>query len=496
MLTAICLAVAFCWLWFKASKIGKRPKGFPPGPPTIPLLGNLHLFPKEYAHHQLTAWSREFGDIYSLMLGPVVAVVISSAAASRELLDRRSASTVDRPPHFMAHEITGGLNLVLARYSEQWRLIRKAAHSMLTPQASDKYIPIQKAESVQLMYDILNKPERTWWHIRRYSSSVILSVLYGKRAPRYETKETMDFFHVQHLWEHVLEPGAHPPIDILPFLRYTPERWAPWKSLCREVRRLQRELYFGLLEECEQRVADGSADGQESFMDEVVRHRDDLGLTQEMAGYLGGVLVEGGSDTTSSFIQSLVLALGTFPEVQRQAQEEVDRIVGTRRMPTPEDYDRMPYVQALIKETHRFRPVAPLAIPHGCLVDETYRGYLIPRGCTIFYNIWGILHDPEIFDAPETFNPERYLRSEFGTKQGIDDTDFRHTLPFGAGRRICPGIHLANNSLIINAMNLVWGFNFKPLQEATKDPFDTYAYEKASGPWNADYMLNPLLREF
>jgi hypothetical protein len=101
---------------------------------------------------------------------------------------------------------------------------------------------------------------------------------------RYETKETTAFFHVQHLWGHVLEPGAHPPVDMLPFLKYIPERWAPWKSLCREVRRLQRELYFGLLEECEQRVASVSHGGQEAFMDGVVRRQAELGLTREMAG--------------------------------------------------------------------------------------------------------------------------------------------------------------------------------------------------------------------
>lgn len=82
-----------------------------------------------------------------------------------------------------------------------------------------------------------------------------------------------------------MEPGAHPPVDLLPFLRYVPERFAAWKSLCRETRRLQRALYFGLLDECVERARSGRHGGQEAFMDEVARRQDELGLTREMAGY-------------------------------------------------------------------------------------------------------------------------------------------------------------------------------------------------------------------
>lgn len=101
---------------------------------------------------------------------------------------------------------------------------------------------------------------------------------------RYETKETAAFFHVQHMYETILEPGATPPLDLLPFLKYVPERWASWKTLAREVRKEHHALYFGLLGECEARVASGRSDGQEAFMDEVVRRRTEFGLTREMAG--------------------------------------------------------------------------------------------------------------------------------------------------------------------------------------------------------------------
>jgi len=203
-------------------------------------------------------------------------------------------------------------------------------------------------------------------------------------------------------------------------------------------------------------------------------------MDREITGYLGGALIEGGSDTTSSFLQSLILALIAYPEAQRKAQEEIDLVVGEHRMPTLDDLDEMPYIRAMVLETHRFRPVAPLLIPHSPLSAEEYNGFIIPQGATIFVNAWGIFHDPELYDDPESFIPDRYLLTENGTKPGVDGSDLRPTLPFGVGRRICPGIHLAQNSININAMNLVWAFNFSTEPDAQGNPvkLDTFDYQK------------------
>ncbi|PBK75563.1 cytochrome P450 [Armillaria solidipes] len=464
------------WGAFILKKIGSRELGLPPGPPTVPLLGNLHIFPTEYAHYKFTEWARIYGDVYSLKVGPSTAIVITSAAAVKELMDKRSASTADRPPHHMADVVTGGLNMVLARYSDAWRVLRKNAHAMLTPKASLEHLPIQRAEAAQLMYDILQAPEAFYTHVRRYSNSTILSITYGKRCPRYESPEATLFFKAQHLWELVLEPGAHPPLDLLPFLRHLP---GAWKRLCKETRHLQRQLYFGLLDECQERLQHGQENG--CFMENILQNQELLGFNRELAGYLGGVLIEGGSDTTSSFLQSLILALVEFPEAQRKAQEEMNKVVGDQRLPTLDDFADLPYIQAVVKETHRFRPVAPVAVPHGMLAAEEYHGYMIPKGATIFVNTWGIFHDPDVYDEPEVFNPDRYLLTEHGTKPGVDDSAFRSTLAFGSGRRICPGMHLANNSLMLNTMNLIWAFQFSPAKDPVTGatlPIDIFDYEK------------------
>ncbi|KAK0469876.1 cytochrome P450 [Desarmillaria tabescens] len=494
--TSFYIFALFLWVVLRLKRIGSREPGLPPGPPTVPLLGNLHIFPAEYAHYRFTDWARIYGDIYSLKVGPGTVIVITSAAAVKELMDKRSASTADRPPNHMADVVAGGSNMVLSRYSDVWRVLRKNAHAVLTPKASLEHVPIQSAEATQLMYDILQTPEAFYTHVRRYSSSTILSITYGKRCLRYESPEATLFFKAQHLWELVLEPGAHPPVDLLPFLQHLP---GAWKSLCKEARRLQRQLYFGLLDECQARLQHGQENG--CFMEKVLQNQELLGLNRELAGYLGGVLIEGGSDTTSSFLQSLILALVAFPEAQRKAQEEMNKVVGDQRLPTLDDFADLPYIQAIIKEvclpsklptgrfphvpflwqTHRFRPVAPVAIPHGMLAAEEYRGYMIPKGATIFVNTWGIFHNPDVYDEPEVFNPDRYLLTEHGTKPGVDDSHFRSTLVFGSGRRICPGMHLANHSLMINTMNLIWAFQFSPTKDPVTSatlPVDIFAYEK------------------
>ncbi|KAL0563350.1 hypothetical protein V5O48_018719, partial [Marasmius crinis-equi] len=178
-----------------------------------------------------------------------------------------------------------------------------------------------------------------------------------------------------------------------------------------------------------------------------------------MTGYLGGALLEGGSDTTSQFLRTMILAMIIYSEVQQKAQAELDRVVGPDRLPTLEGFSSLPYVQAIIRETHRIRPVAPL-IPHASTDLEEYNGYLIPEGSIIFVNIWGIYHDPDIYNDPETFNPERYLQTENGTRPGVDGSDLRPNLQFGCGRRICPGIHLAQNSINLDTMRLLWAFTF------------------------------------
>jgi hypothetical protein len=160
-------------------------------------------------------------------------------------------------------------------------------------------------------------------------------------------------------------PGLYPPVDIFPILKYVPERWASWKSVCRNLRHKQLSFYTSLLDECRHRLSGGYHIGVDSFMDTVVKRQEELGLPDDMAAYesfflvistaqsinvmltrlLGAMLMEGGSDTTPSFLQSFVMMLVAFPDAQHKLHEEMDSVVGSDRVPRPDDFDKLVYLQ-------------------------------------------------------------------------------------------------------------------------------------------------------
>jgi len=365
--------------------------------------------------------------------------------------------------------------------------MRRCMREILTVQACRGHLSIQQAEATQLMYDFLIKPEEFYDSVRRFSASVILSVLYGKRAPQPTSSDVVDFFGVQHRWEHLMEPGAYAPVDLIPILKFVPERWASWKTEVKIVRHLQHKLYFGLLEQVEERMKEGMLNG--CWMGTVIEKASVFGLDRETIGQLGGTLFEGGSDTTSAFLQTLVLALVNFPEVQRLAQEEIDCVVGDGCAPMLDDIERLPYIQAVIKETHRWRPVAPLAIPHTSIEDVSYKGYVVPKGSVLFINNWGIFHDKDLFKEPSMFNPERWLKQDMASDRTYD-------LAFGCARRACPGVNLARNSININAMNFMWGFNFSKVKDPLKNQEKVYdlhdfAQGMLTSPNRFDCVITP-----
>ncbi|KIM35572.1 hypothetical protein M413DRAFT_32429 [Hebeloma cylindrosporum] len=447
---AAAFGVVFVWLALKLSRMGRREGFLPPGPPTTPILGNLLEIPKHGPHHQFKKWGSEYGEVFSLKIGNSTMIVLNSIDAVRHVREKNSAFSSDRPPsHFV--EIVEGLNndLVMARYSNKWRSLRRAAHEVLSPQACRMHLAIQQAEAIQLAYELLTEPKNFRDHVRRYSNSVIMSVVYGTRIPRTTTPVAVDFWEFQEKWIDLLAPTSHPPVDMIPILKKVPERFAPWKTICKEVRAGQQKIYTRLLDQVERRMARG--DGNGCSMEMVCARAKEWNLDSESLLYFGAVMIAAGSDTTSVFIQSLILFLQVHPEVQRKAQQEIDSVIGLDRMPVMDDIKRLPYVQAVIYENHRLRPVAPLSVPHAATEDIQYGNYVIPKGAVIFQNTWGIFHDEERFENHDVFNPDRFLGNPASAKI-IEYV-------FGGGRRVCAGVHLAKNSITLNTMHLLWGFN-------------------------------------
>ncbi|CAL1706578.1 unnamed protein product [Somion occarium] len=438
--------------------------GLPPGPPTLPLLGNLHVFPKTRAYLKFTEWAKVYGELYSLKAGPANVVILSSPRMVRECIDVKGAATASRPLLHVSELVSNNLEFSLIQYGPTWRSMRRAAHDILSQQACMRHLPIQHAEASQLTFDFLESPELFYTHIYRYTASVIVSVVYGIHCPRYHDSLVDELRQITREFQQLITPGGTPPIDIVPILKHLPERVAPWKARCRHLRARQLKLLLSLLDTCENRRKTDKRNG--CFMEYILDNQDRYNLDREQTAAFGGSVIEAGIDTTAMFLQFFVACMIAYPEVQARARKDIDDVIGLNRTPQQDDIENLPYLRALINEIHRFCPIAPMGIPHASTADERIGDYMIPKGTTIVINIWGLYRNEEYFEDPDVFNPERYLQSPYGMKPGVNLTGLRSDYMFGGGRRICPGMHLAFNSITLNTMNLLWAFEFN----TAKDP--------------------------
>ena len=156
-----------------------------------------------------------------------------------------------------------------------------------------------------------------------------------------------------------------------------------------------------------------------------------------------------------------------FPEVQRKAQEAIDNVVGAERLPETNDYPQLPYILSCIKETTRWMPVAILGFPHAVMEDDEYLGYRIPKGTGIIQNVYAIHMDPMRYPEPKRFNPDRYKDDAQGLADAATNPDpaKRGSFVFGAGRRICQGMHIAETSLFLAMSRILWAFDIVPAKD-------------------------------
>ncbi|KAG9015639.1 hypothetical protein FRB90_004646 [Tulasnella sp. 427] len=440
-------------------RIGRRQADLPPGPPTKPVVGNLPDFPLTEPHLRFSEWAKQYGEIFSLKIANGTIVVLNTPQAVRYVLDTKNALTADRPDFFVINYVTGNLHLGFIKYGPTWRTLRKAATEILNVKACTRHLPIQYAESAQLLYDFVMEPEEHYTLCHRYASSVVMSVVFGQRIPQMSSQLAKGLAQNSSDLDYLVKPGNTPPIDLIPAFKYVPERWAKWKTFCNESRDRLRDYYAAVVSGCETRLQNGKGNG--CFIETLLERQKELEMTREMIASLGEALVEPGSDSTKVYLQNMILLLLTHPEVQMKAQEELDRVVGIDRLPTLDDMKDLPYIKAVQEEVNRLRPFGPLGLPHSASEDFMCNNYRIPKDSTIFINVWAIYHDENLFDEPNAFNPDRFLSNPLGVKAGVDPKEVANVkdLVFGAGRRVCPGMHLGKSSMVLNTARILWGFD-------------------------------------
>ncbi|ESK84421.1 cytochrome p450 [Moniliophthora roreri MCA 2997] len=340
-----------------------------------------------------------------------------------------------------------------------WRSMRRAAHEALNIRASTQYYPIQMREGIKLAMNMLDSPEKHPDHIERFVALEVASVIYNDSS--HERISELSIF-LRHTLDSIL-PGRYA-ANHVPILEYLPDFMSKWrrdaKAICRVYTDKFLSYFLPIKEATLQKQETGS-----SFCSMLAETQEQHGLDDVESSWLAAVTYLAAYETTESTFNWLILAMIAFPEAQRKAQDELDRVIGRERIPTLDDMDSLPYMCAVVKEVMRWRPAPPMGVLHATLEDDIYEGYYIPKGCIIIPNVLAMNHDETTYGPnPDEFRPERFLNEDGTHKPSPPDTKNEGHYTFGFGHRICPGRHLAFNALFTFAVTL-WAMHL----EAGKD---------------------------
>ncbi|KAG8943002.1 hypothetical protein FRC03_002721, partial [Tulasnella sp. 419] len=327
-------------------------------------------------------------------------------------------------------------------------------------------------------------PQNLFYHVRRTNASAMFSIIGGQRIPIVTSPLCRDFFHLWDMISEITAPGNAPPVDIFPILNLIPDKLARnWKARCDTIRQSANDVLTILIGGSEERLRQNQPNG--CFVEVLLEKSKEWELDSNDIRDIAGSMVTGGTVTSASVMHFILLLAASFPDFQRKVHEELDRVIGDDSVPVLDDMANLPYLSAFIKEAHRFRPISSLGTPHCADEDQIYQGKLIPKGSTLFMNIWGIFHDPALYENPDTFDPERFIRSPYGTKPGVEEEIGMEALRrlefliFGSGRQRCVGLLMANETVAIVAASLFWAFEFSPLvdEKGEEIKYDLWAFD-------------------
>ncbi|KAJ7252542.1 cytochrome P450 [Mycena rebaudengoi] len=476
---ATLLAVAaFALLYFNRRRSSRLP--LPPGPKKLPLFGNLFGLPSKFEWETYAKWSKELGsDIIHLSVAGKSIIILSSVDVVFDLLDQRSAIYSDRPRSIMINELMGAdFNFATMRYGDTWREHRRLFHSAFHSIASRRFRPQQVNASHGLLRRLLENPDdKIMNHIKHMNGALIMSIAYGidtlpSNDPYMETAEAA----IDALTQAAV-PGRYL-VDVIPILKYVPAWFigAGFKRQAREWKKLTEKMVQLPFKAVKRLVADGTA--PHSYVSDKLQEIDEnqhREHQEEVIQGTAGLIYVAGFDTTSAALGTFILAMLANPDIQKMAQEEIDAVIREGHLPSFDDEESLPYVSAIVKEVLRWKPVAPIGVPHAVAVEDTYRGYRIPAGSIVVSNIWAILYDETAYPDPYKFNPDRFLLN------GQLNPDVRDpSAVFGFGRRVCPGRHMAQSILWVTVASLLAVFNItKAIGEDGKILEPSYEYHSA-----------------
>ncbi|KAJ6845117.1 cytochrome P450 89A2-like isoform X1 [Iris pallida] len=475
-LLTLLLSITISSFYLLKSKSNSK---LPPGPPSLPLLGNVLWLRQSLDNVEsiLRDLRTRYGPIVTLRLGSNPSIFISDRAIAHAALVERGSSFSSRPPPRPATRFLSGNqhNITSAAYGPLWRLLRRNLTSeILHPSRVRLYAHGRRWVLGVLLHHLAQQSETSGVAVAVDSFQfamfgLLILMCFGEKLDEKDIKaiETANRKLLLHLGK----------LNIFAFLpRLTKLLFRSRWSTAVELRRKQKELYVPLFEsrrrhrEKDQKREMTDDDNDERFVYSYVDSLLDIklpeeggrGLSEDEMVALCSEFLNAGTDTTSTALQWIMAELVKNPEMQETLAEEVESVVDDKRgQVEEEDLKHMPYLKAVVLEGLRRHPPAHFVLPHAVTEEVEIEGYVIPKDATINFMVAEMGWDEKVWEEPMAFKPERFLSG--GSAEGVDITGSRaiKMMPFGVGRRICPGLGLAMLHLEYFVANLVREFRWE-----------------------------------
>ncbi|KAL1546908.1 cytochrome P450 81Q32-like [Salvia divinorum] len=469
----VSLLLYFLYLLFRPMFLTKA-LNLPPSPPlSLPIIGHLYLF-KKPLHQSLAKISHKYGQILLLQFGSRPVLVVSSPAAAEECFTKNDVVFANRPRLLAGKHLGYGFtSLVWSPYGDNWRNLRRIATvEMLAAHRVQMFAYVRQDEIRHLVRRLLKgdgESEDGYRVVDMKSAffetmaNVMMSTIGGKRY--YDDVSGNSEERFMRFKEIVTETfalsGATNIGDFVPI-----SRWIGMDKMENKLRALQvkRDNFMQDLIE-EHRKIKSEKQENSTLIDVLLslQENDPQNYKDEIIRGMMQVMLTAGTDTSASTMEWAMSLLLNNPNALIKTQAEIDHQIGHSRPVDDSDLPHLPYLQAVIKETLRLYPVGPMLVPHESSTGCTVGGYRVPSETMLLVNAWAIQRDPKVWEDPMKFKPERFFDLE-GKKEGAFVM-----MPFGYGRRGCPGENMALRVVGLVLASLIQCFEWTRLDREMVD---------------------------
>ncbi|KAK9053944.1 hypothetical protein SSX86_025019 [Deinandra increscens subsp. villosa] len=443
------------------SQIRRKFSNLPPTVfPSIPLIGHLYLL-KQPLYRTLAKISAKHGPIVQLQLGFRRVLVVSSPSAAEECFTKKNDVVFANRPKLLFGKIIGAnyTSIVSSPYGDNWRNLRRiSSMEILSVHRLNEFHDVRVEENRLLIRNLRSSSSPVNAKVMLYelTLNVMTRMISGKRYFGVDDRELEEegkrFRDI--LDEGFLLAGASNVGDYLPILS-----WLGIKGLEKRLIALQKRMdvfFQGLIEQLRKSKGAEVVNGKKTMIELLLslQESEPEYYTDAMIRSFVVDLLAAGSETSAGTMEWAMSLLVNHPLVLKKAQDEIDRVIGNARLVDEPDIAKLPYLRCIINETLRLYPAGPLLVPRESSEDCVVGGYKIPGGTILIVNQWAIHHDPKVWDDPERFNPERFDGLE-GNRDGFK------FMPFGSGRRSCPGEGLAVRMLWMTLGSIIQCFDWE-----------------------------------